>query len=77
MKVKKITIIRWLLGIWAVGLGFRYSLELGLSNQFVVVPNYLINVWFDFFVLFVFGLIVVLYEVNVLKKRIMSKCPED
>jgi hypothetical protein len=71
--MKKITIVRWLLGIWAVSLGFRYALELGMAKQFIIVPNYLVNIWFDFVLLFSFGLIVLIYEVDVLRKEILRK----
>lgn len=54
----------WFLGIWATSLGSRYALELQLADQFIVVPNYLVNIWFDFVPLSVMGLLVTIIEVR-------------
>jgi len=72
-KLSKIILVRWLLGLWAVGLGFRYSLELGLAETHISVPKYFVNIWFDFVPLCVLGLVVTVYETYLLYKGITAK----
>lgn len=56
------TLVMWLCGLWAWGLGARMSLELILSDGWIHVPRdagYGCNIWFDFLPLAVFGFVTV------------------
>jgi hypothetical protein len=66
-------VIRWLLGLWATGLGFRFFLELLLADQFIILPNYLVNIYFDFLPLFIFGSLVAFFETRRLIHNIGDK----
>ena len=70
------TIIFWLCGLWALGLGARMSLELLLSDTGIFIPRdilYGCNIWFDFIPLCVFGLITVWYQTKELFKVAQKK----
>lgn len=63
----------WLCGLWALGLGARISLELLLSDTGIFVPNYTINIVFDFVPLMLFGLVTVWYQTKELFKVAQAK----
>jgi len=70
------TIVIWLCGLWALGLGFRMSLELILSDGWIHVPRdagYGCNIWFDFIPLAVFGFITVWYQTKEMFKVVQRK----
>jgi len=56
------TIVTWLCGLWSLGLGFRMSLELLLSDGWIHVPKHPLNIYFDFIPLAVFGFVTVWYQ---------------
>lgn len=62
-------ITTWLLSLWAAGLGARLSLELLLADQFITIPNYAVNIYFDFLPLCVMGLVVAVLTTRALLKR--------
>ena len=74
--MKQIQIIIVLLcGIWSLGLGARYTLELYLANDYICIPRnalYGINLWFDFVPLFVFGLFTTVLVLNMMIKTIFK-----
>jgi hypothetical protein len=64
-------VIRWLLGLWATGLGFRFSQELLLADQFIILPkNYLMDIYLDFLPLFILGFIVAVFETRKMVQKI-------
>jgi len=70
------TIITWLCGLWAFGLGARYTVELLASDGWIQVPRdagYGVNLWFDFIPLALMGLIVAFFETKALCKRIFGE----
>jgi len=70
------TIMIWLCGLWALGLGARMSLELILSDGWIHVPKtagYGCNIWFDFLPLCVFGLVTVYYSTKELFRVAQQK----
>jgi len=67
------TIIMWLCGLWSLGLGFRMSLELLLSDGWIHVPQHPLNIYFDFIPLCVFGLITVWFQTKELFKVVQKK----
>jgi len=65
----KKTIIRWICGIWALGLGLRMSFELILCENHIIVPKNNINIFFDFIPLCILGFMVTAIEtVKIIKK---------
>ena len=64
------TAIKWLCGIWSLGLGWRFFLELCMSGEgtYVCIPHHPVNIYFDFGVLAVFGTIVAIVETRNLIK---------
>lgn len=57
--MNKQNVLILLCGIWSLGLGFRYSVELLASDGWIHVPKYPgygVNIWFDFLPLSIFGL---------------------
>ena len=56
--------ITWLCGLWAFGIGLRFTIELLASDGWIHMPKHPLNIWFDFFPLCIFGLLVVLFEVR-------------
>jgi len=64
------TTLRWLCGLWALGLGSRLTLELLLSDGWVHVPKHPLNIWFDFLPLCLFGLFVVIFEMKEMARSI-------
>ena len=76
LEVSYKTLAMWLCGIWALGLGFIYSLELFLSDGWIHVPRnagYGCNLWFDFIPLCVFGCVTVFYTTKELFKVAQQK----
>ena len=67
------TIVIWLCGLWSLGLGFRMSLELLLSDGWIHVPKHPLNIYFDFLPLGVFGLVTVYYTTQELFKVVQKK----
>ena len=57
-------VVKWLCGLWAFGLGFRFTIELLASEGWIHMPKHPLNIWFDFFPLCILGLLVVLFEVR-------------
>jgi len=51
-------VIEWLCGLWALGLGVRMTLELILCDGYIHVPRNVINIFFDFGMLAVLGMLV-------------------
>ena len=73
MKPTLKSIIVLLCGIWSLGLGARYTLELYLANDYICIPRnalYGINLWFDFIPLFVFGLFTTVSVLRVMIKNL-------
>lgn len=66
LKVHWHHIIIWLCGLWALGLGFRMTLELCVSHEWIHVPKHWLNIYFDFLPLTIFGLIVTIIQTNAL-----------
>jgi hypothetical protein len=63
-------VIRWLLGLWATGLGLRFSQELLLADRVIILPKkYVVNIYLDFLPLAILGFIVAVLET----KRIVQK----
>lgn len=63
-------IIGLLCGLWALGLGTRFTLELLASDGWILVPKHPVNIWFDFVPLSMFGLFVVILEMKEMLKTI-------
>jgi hypothetical protein len=57
-------VIKWLCGLWAFGLGFRFTIELLASEGWIHMPKHPLNIWFDFFPLCILGFLVVVFEVR-------------
>ncbi len=69
-------LIMWLCGLWALGLGSRYTLELLLTDSWISIPKYAgygVNIWFDFLPLAVFGFVVVIFTTKELIQLIRKK----
>ena len=64
------TIIGLLCGLWALGLGSRFTLELLASDGWIHVPKHPVNIWFDFVPLCMFGLFMVILETKEMVKSI-------
>ena len=69
----KATIVMWLCGLWSLGLGFRMSLELLLSDGWIHVPKHPLNIYFDFIPLCVFGFVTVWYQTKEMFKVVQRK----
>lgn len=67
------TLLLWFTGLWAFGLGLRMSLELILADQFIQVPNYLVNIYFDFVPLAILGLITTVIGTKELFKKVVKE----
>lgn len=84
MESKKLDVLKfWLVllcGTWAFGLGFRYSLELLVSDGWIHIPKYAgmgVNLWFDFALLSAFGLFTVVIALTDMFRRMKKeKCAE-
>jgi len=63
-------ILRWLCGLWALGLGSRFTLELLASDGWILVPKHPLNIWFDFLPLCILGLLVVVFETKEIINRL-------
>jgi hypothetical protein len=57
-------VIKWLCGLWAFGIGFRFTIELLASTGWIHLPKHPINIWFDFFPLCILGVLTVFFEVR-------------
>ena len=73
-RVSKYVVI-WLCGLWAFGLGARFTFELIRSGPgtYVMIPVNLVNILFDFLVLSVLGFLCVVYSVHTLHKIMIIK----
>ena len=70
------TILRLLCGLWAFGLGLRYTIELLASDGWIHVPKYEgygVNLWFDFIPLMIMGLLVVVLETKGIVDKMRMK----
>lgn len=63
-------IIEWLCGAWAFGIGIRMIFELLQSDTYICIPKIPLNVYFDFGVLAVLGLIIMIIKTLELIKKI-------
>jgi len=66
-------VILWMTGMWAAGLGMRMSLELLASDQFILVPNYAVNIYFDFVPLGILGLLTTIIQTKELIKEVRKR----
>ena len=57
-------VVKWLCGLWAFGIGFRFTIELLASEGWIHMPKHPLNIWFDFFPLCILGLLVVFFEIR-------------
>ncbi|PTD93524.1 hypothetical protein C9439_07310 [archaeon SCG-AAA382B04] len=48
-------------GIWSFGIGFRLFLELINTREFILIPSHPINIYFDFLILMVSGMLLIYY----------------
>lgn len=70
------TILSLLCGLWAFGLGLRYTIELLASDGWIHVPKYAgygVNLWFDFIPLLVMGFLVVMLETKGIVDKMRMK----
>ena len=77
MQEKYKTTMRWLCGLWALGLGSRLTLELLLSDGWIHIPKHPLNIWFDFLPLCLFGLFVVIFETREMTKYLNKSAAVD
>lgn len=64
-------IIRWLLGLWATGLGLRFSQELLRADQVIILhKTHILDIYFDFLPLAILGFIVAVLETKRIVRRI-------
>ena len=68
-------VIKCLCGVWAFGLGFRFTLELLLSDGWIHVMKHPLNIWFDFLPLCLLGLLVTLFEMRNLAVIVSRRKP--
>jgi len=67
------TVITWLCGLWALGLGLRTSAELLISDTGIFIPKHPLNIYFDFIPLSILGMIVSVFETNEMINKIRRK----
>ena len=75
--MKKMLVVEWLCGLWAVGLGSRMVLELWMCDGWIHVPRHPLNIFFDFGMLAVFGLVVAVVTTHELVKGVRNKLSES
>jgi len=72
IKIKRVkAILRWLCGIWALGLGFRIAYSLCIYDYFIIF-SHPVNIFFDFVPLAVFGAVITVIETKKLCEIIMN-----
>ena len=75
IKISRVFIL--LCGLWSLGLGARYTVELYFADSYICVPRnalYGVNLWFDFIPLSLFGLFT---TISILREIISSFYREE
>jgi len=75
IKISRVFIL--LCGLWSLGLGARYTVELYFADNYICVPRnalYGVNLWFDFIPLSLFGLFT---TISILREIISSFYREE
>ncbi len=62
-------VIQCLCGIWALGLGARLTLELVLCDGYIHIPRHPLNIFFDFGMLTILGLLVTIMIIREAAER--------
>jgi hypothetical protein len=65
------TIVRWLCGLWAFGLGVRITYSMCIYPS-ITIPSHPINIFFDFLPLSIFGVTALLFELQEMSTFIFS-----